>query len=253
MPGEMSRGRLVQRLITFYAILAVIGVAVVIFVVDQGGGEKALPTIAGGYVASAPSKCLGPAPKPVGGAPLPATAPAQAAPARARVQHQPVRAVRQLRQQPADAGRSAAPAVRVRSRVAVTASPERSTACHGSHQKLDVIATAGVKGAVAGTLGGAPFAATLKSAPPAPGAALPRTPSGIGGKYAASPSSTCFGGSFTLQGGGSSYALATTAAKLGRVTYSTKTGAVAGDVGARRAGTRASPRRRTTCSCRTCG
>ena len=55
MPGqkEMSRGRLVQRLITFYAILAVIGVAVVIFVVDKGGSEKAQPAIAGGYAASA--------------------------------------------------------------------------------------------------------------------------------------------------------------------------------------------------------
>ena len=79
MPGEMSRGRLVQRLITFYAVLAVIGVAVVIFVVDKGGSEKAQPAIAGGYTASTPSPCIGPVPKPVGGAPLPATAPAQAA------------------------------------------------------------------------------------------------------------------------------------------------------------------------------
>ncbi len=79
MPGEMSRGRLVQRLITFYAILAVIGVAVVIFVVDKGGSEKAQPAIAGGYTASTASPCIGPVPKPVGGTPLPATAPAQAA------------------------------------------------------------------------------------------------------------------------------------------------------------------------------
>ena len=51
MPGqtEMSRGRLARRLGIFYAIIAVIGVAVVIFVVNKGSDEKAQPAIAGGY------------------------------------------------------------------------------------------------------------------------------------------------------------------------------------------------------------
>ena len=70
---------MVKRLITFYAILAVIGVAVVVFVVSKGGNEKAQPAIAGGYAASAASPCIGPVPKPAGGIPLPATAPTQAA------------------------------------------------------------------------------------------------------------------------------------------------------------------------------
>ncbi|MGO9890991.1 MAG: hypothetical protein ACLP0L_24245, partial [Solirubrobacteraceae bacterium] len=81
MPGqtEMARGRLAKRLIIFYAILAVIGVVVVVFVVSKGGNEKAQPSIAGGYVASAASPCIGPVPKPAGGIPLPPTAPTQVA------------------------------------------------------------------------------------------------------------------------------------------------------------------------------
>ena len=76
MPGqtEMARGRLAKRLITFYTIMAVIGVAVVVFVISKGGSEKAQPAIAGGYVASSAAPCIGPVPKPAGGTPLPATA-----------------------------------------------------------------------------------------------------------------------------------------------------------------------------------
>ena len=74
---EVARGQLARRLITFYAILAVIGVAVVIFVVSKGGNEKAQPSIAGGYTLAAASPCIGPVPKPAGGLPLPSTAPTQ--------------------------------------------------------------------------------------------------------------------------------------------------------------------------------
>ena len=81
MPGQkdMPRGTLARRLITFYAILAAIGVAVVVFVVSKGGNEKAQPAIAGSYTLSAASPCIGPVPKPAGGVPLPATAPTQVA------------------------------------------------------------------------------------------------------------------------------------------------------------------------------
>ena len=81
MPGqsEISGSRLVRRLVIFYAIIAVIGVAVVVFVVSKGGNEKAQPSIAGGYTLSAASPCIGPVPKPAGGIPLPATAPTQVA------------------------------------------------------------------------------------------------------------------------------------------------------------------------------
>ena len=81
MPGQkaLSRSQLVRRLVIFYAIIAVIGVAVVIFVVDKGGDEKAQPAIAGGYTLAAASPCIGPVPKPAGGIPLPPTAPTQVA------------------------------------------------------------------------------------------------------------------------------------------------------------------------------
>src|ERR1700744_4410129 len=79
MPGQkdLSRSVLARRLVIFYAIIAVIGVAVVIFVVSKGGDEKAQPSIAGGYTLAAANPCIGPSPKPAGGIPLPSTAPTQ--------------------------------------------------------------------------------------------------------------------------------------------------------------------------------
>ena len=79
MPGQndVPRGKLATRLIVFYAILAVIGVAVVVFVVSKGGNEKAQPSIAGGYTLAAANPCIGPSPKPAPGLPLPPTAPTQ--------------------------------------------------------------------------------------------------------------------------------------------------------------------------------
>ena len=68
-----------RRLILFYAIIAVIGVAVVVFVVDKGGNEKALPSIAGGYSRARRTRASDRSPKPAGGVPLPSTAPTQAA------------------------------------------------------------------------------------------------------------------------------------------------------------------------------
>src|SRR5206468_1827373 len=78
MPSETgTSGGLMRRLVVFYAIIAAIAVAVVIFVVDRGKNEKAQPPIAGTYQSAALNSCIGPAPKPVGGAPLPPTAPTQ--------------------------------------------------------------------------------------------------------------------------------------------------------------------------------
>ena len=201
MPGEMSRGRLVQRLITFYAILAVIAVAVVIFVVDKGGSEKAQPAIAGGYTASTPSPCIGPVPKPVGGTPLPATAPAQAAATGPSFNVlQSGQFVNFTNNQGTLGGK-----LRLNEK-ALPGNAHRLTGnvgcVNGKSLSLDAIAVPGAKGAIKGTLGGVPFAAALKSAPPAPGAAAPRTPSNIQGTFALSPSSTCFGSSFSIHGTG---------------------------------------------------
>jgi Kef-type K+ transport system membrane component KefB len=237
MPSNtgLSSGGLARRLIVFYAILAALTAIVVVVVIDRGGSEKALPAIAGGYVASAPSSCLGPAPAPVGGAPLPSTAPTQLPPpGPAFSVNQSGQFVNltnsqrtlggQLRLQP---GATASGAHRLTGTIDCVS---------GKQQTLDALAVPGVKGSIAGTLGGAAFAATLKTPPPAPGSALPRAPSGIAGKYALSPTSTCFGSSFTLNGSGSSYTLVAANHKLGRLSYTKKTSAVSGDVACTKGG-----------------
>jgi Kef-type K+ transport system membrane component KefB len=233
--SELSSGGLARRLIPFYAALAAISIVVVLVVIHKGGSEKALPTIAGGYVASAPSGCLGPAPAPAGGAPLPATAPTQLPPPG------PAFSVNQSGQfvSLANSQRTLGGQLRLKPG-ATPAGAQRLTGTidcvSGQQQTLDALVVPGVKGSIAGTLGGAPFAATLKAPPPAPGAALPRTPSGIAGKYALSPTSTCFGSSFTLNGSGSSYTLLAANHTLGRLAYSTKTSAVSGDLACTKGG-----------------
>ena len=227
--GELSGGSLARRLVPFYAVLAALSVVVVIVVIDKGGGEKALPAIAGGYVASAPSSCLGPAPAAVGGTPLPPTAPTQPPPPG------PAFSVNQSGQFVNLANNQRTLGGQLRLKPGATpAGAHRLTGTidciSGKQQTLNALVMPGVKGSIAGTLGGAAFAATLKSPPPAPGAALPRTPNGIAGKYALSPTSTCFGSSFTLNGSGSSYKLVAATHTLGRLSYSTKTSAVSGDV-----------------------
>jgi len=226
-----SGGSLARRLITFYAILAVIGVAVVIFVVSKGGNEKAQPSIAGGYVASAASPCLGPVPKPAGGIPLPATAPTQLAasgPSFNVLQSgQFVNFTNnqntlggQLR---LDASKLAGNAHRLTGTV--------SCVSGGRSLKLDAVATPGPKASIAGTLGGLPFMATFKTAAPGPGASTPRTPKNIQGTYASSPGSTCLGSSFSIHGKGGVDTLYSSAGEsLGQITYSTKTSGVFGDV-----------------------
>jgi Kef-type K+ transport system membrane component KefB len=227
---ERPRGGIGGRLIAFYTILAVITAVVVVIVVDQGSKEKPQPIFAGGYSASAPNACLGPTPKPAGGLPLPSTAPAQAAvtgPSFNVVQSgQFVNLTNnqdtlggQLRLHP---GTVAGGGTRLTGSVYCVA---------GGQRKLTAVAVAGAKGAIAGTLGGLPFAATLKQSPPAPGSAAPRTPASIQGTFALSPRSTCFGGTFLLSGSGSRYRIAAGGTALGALTYSTKTGSLSGDVG----------------------
>jgi Kef-type K+ transport system membrane component KefB len=229
MPRASSTGRFVG----FYLILAAITVGVVVVVINQGHGEKALPVIAGGYAASAPNPCLGPAPPKPGGAPLPATAPAQSAASG------PLFSVLQSGQfvnfsnnQSTLGGQ-----LRLKSK-ALAHGGHRLTGTvncvSGGSMHLKAIAVPGAKGKIAGTLGGVPFAATLKSDPPTPGTATPRIPPSVAGVFALSPRSTCFGGTIKLSGSGARYSLAATGAggtqTLGNVSYSTKTGGVFGDV-----------------------
>ncbi len=232
----MPRGRLVNRLIAFYVVIAAITVGVVVYVAHQGGKEKAQPVIAGGYDASAPNPCLGAKPTPIGGAPLPATAPAQPAPAGPSfILQQSGQFVNLTNNQGTLSGQ-----LRLHPS-ALAGGAHRLTGTvdcvsGGRHLELNALAVAGAKTAFTGTLGGAPITATLKRDAPDPGAANPRTPNGIAGKYALSPRSTCFGGALTLAGGSHNYAVSAKSQKLGQVAYSTTTGLVSGDVACTRGG-----------------
>jgi Kef-type K+ transport system membrane component KefB len=239
MPGQqaLTGSQLARRLVIFYAILAVVGAAVVILVVDKGGSEKALPSIAGGYSASAADPCLGPVPKTPGGAPLPATAPAQAATTGPSFNVlQSGEFVNFTNDQGTLGGQL---------RLTDSKLPgggyhiSGSVSCvNGSSRQLSGTAVAGAKGAITGTLGGVPFAAALKSAPPAPGAAAPRTPSNIQGTYTLSPGSACFGSSFSIHGTGATATLySSTSKNLGTLAYSSKTAGVFGDVKCIKGGT----------------
>ncbi len=238
MPSERGfRPRpIVGRVIGFYVVLAAIAVVVVTIVVEQGRDEKAQPVIAGGYQASAPNACLGSVPPPVGGAPLPPTAPAQPPTSG------PSFSLNQSGQFVDVTNNQSALGGQLRLHTGTLAGGgHRLTGTidcvsAGNQLRLDAVVVPGPKGRISGALGGVPFTAALKQDPPDPGAALPRTPAGIGGKYALSPRSTCFGSTFTLTGGGSSYRIAAKGQQLGGVAYSTNTGAVDGDVACTRGG-----------------
>ena len=233
MPGqeEVSGSRLARRLVIFYAIIAAIGVVVVVFVVSKGGNEKAQPAIAGGYTLSAASPCIGPVPKPAGGIPLPPTAPTQVAAAGPSFNVlQSGQFVNFTNNQNTLGGQ-----LRLNEQT-LPGNSHRLTGSvdcvsGGKSLDLDAIATPGAKASIVGTLGGLPFAATYSSAPPPPGAAAPRTPKNIQGTYALSPASTCFGSSFSIHGTGAVAQLYSSSDKLlGPLTYSSKTAGVFGDV-----------------------
>jgi Kef-type K+ transport system membrane component KefB len=225
--------RVAGRLIAFYVILAAISIAVVAIVIDRGRMEQAEPVIAGGYDTA--STCLGSAPAPASGAPLPSTAPAQPKAAAAfnltqsgqflNVTNNQSTVSGQLRLQP---NRVSGGGRRVTGTIDCVSG--------GEPLKLDAVATPGVTTSINGTLGGVAFAADLKRDPPPPGTPAPRTPSSIGGRYASSPRSTCLSGSFTLNGSGSRYDVLAGTEHLGPVAYSSHTGVVSGDVACVRGG-----------------
>jgi Kef-type K+ transport system membrane component KefB len=220
----------------FYVVLAAVAAAVVAIVVAKGGKEHAQPPIAGEYIAAAPTPCLGPVPPRPGGAPLPSTAPAQP------VATGPLFNVNQSGQfvNLTNNQGSLTGQLRLQQRTLAGGAHRLTGTVNcvsgGKSLRLDARAVPGVKGKIAGTLGGAAFVATFKQPPPDPGTATPRTPSGIAGKYALSPRSLCFGSTFVLSGSGSRYKIAAQGLKLGQVSYSTKTAAVFGDVGCTRGG-----------------
>ncbi|MFZ0040137.1 MAG: cation:proton antiporter, partial [Solirubrobacteraceae bacterium] len=191
--------------------------------------EHPLPVIAGGYNSSAPNSCLGSVPPPVGGAPLPSTAPAQAPVAGPQFNLlQSGEFVDINNSQGTLSGHLKLHAAKSAGGGHLLSGTVECV--KGGTQQLQAIVVPGATPVLAGTLGAAHVGATLKRDPPTPGSANPRVPASIKGTFALSPRSTCFGGSFTLNGGGSSYELDAKSLKLGPLTYSIKTGNLFGDV-----------------------
>ena len=222
------------RLIAFYAVLAVVTAAVTIYVVDRGTGEKAQPSIAGGYDTVGPNPCLGKAPVAPAGAPLPASAPAQP------VASGPQFDVQQSGQFVNLSNIQGSLGGKLRLHTQNAGGGHRLTgtvSCvNGRSLAIDAVAVPGLKGTIAGSLGGTPFTASLKRDPPDPGTPKPRIPTALAGTYKISPRSTCFGGLLDLGGSGSSYRLAAKGQNLGTVAYAKSTGALSGDIACARGG-----------------
>src|SRR3954463_12654043 len=201
----------------YYAVLALVTAAVAAIVISAGHDEKAQPTIAGGYDAAAPVACLGPPPPKPAGAPLPPTAPGQPA------VNGPSFDVKQSGEfvNFTNSQNTLGGKLRLRDRGKLTGDVD---CVNGKGAHFTGVVSTGRQGVIAGMLGGRRVVADLHRDPPEPGTPKPRAPGNIAGTYKLSPRSACFGGSFGLSGGGSSYQLAARTGNLGRVTYNNKTG-----------------------------
>jgi Kef-type K+ transport system membrane component KefB len=223
-------GTSVRRLVPWYVLFLAVVVAAALLLIARGDREHALPSIAGGYGLSAPNRCFGAPPAPAPGAPLPSTAPAQP----------PLIGGSFLLQQSGEfvdlssttgsvGGNLQLHAATKDQRLRLTGTID---CVSGRSEQFTATVRPGPTPVITGVLDGVVLSATLKSGPPAPGAPPPYSPSQIGGTYSLSPRSVCFGSSLVLAAAaGSRYTLSAGGISLGMVTYTNKTGAVAGDVG----------------------
>src|SRR4051812_14890611 len=202
-----SRGRMT----IYYAVLALLTAAVAAIVISAGHDEKAQPSMAGGYDARAPVPCLGPLPPGIGSA---------AARGPSFDVKQSGEFVNFTNSQSTLGGK-----LRLRDRGELTGDVD---CVDGKSAHFTGVVSTGRQGVIAGMLGGRRVVADLHRDPPEPGTPKPRAPGNIAGTYKLSPRSACFGGSFDLSGGGSSYELAASTGNLGRVTYHNKTGLITG-------------------------
>ena len=184
MPGQtdVPRGRLVTRLIAFYAILAVITVAVVVLVISKGGNEKARPRSPAATTRPSPNACIGPVPQPAGGRTAAADRARQAAATGRSFNVLQSGPVRQHHQQSEHARRD-------------SCGCSRTTLAGGGHRLTGTVDCVSGGIASSSTRWRSPgreghdrrharrrsVRRRLQARPPAPGAAAPRTPSGIDG------------------------------------------------------------------------
>jgi Kef-type K+ transport system membrane component KefB len=224
-----------RRLIVFYAVLALVTAAVAIVVITAGQDEQGQPSIAGGYDATEANPCLGPAPPPVEGPPVPGTAPPQPQVEGASFD------VKQSGQFVNLSNTQGTLGGKLRLEPGQDSEGPRRLygdvdCVNGETAEFEGTATPGQKGRIEGRLDGDAVAADLKRDSPDAGAPKPRVPGSIEGLYKLSPRSTCFGGTFELEKRGSEYELSAREQELGPVAYDDETGAVTGDVECTRGG-----------------
>ena len=167
-------------------------------VFSAGSGEKAQPSIAGGYDVTAGAECLGP-----------------------QVD------VRQSGQFVALQHPDGTVAGRVRLR---DGRLKGTVTCIGGADAQLAAPIAGGQTALTGTLGGRPLHADFKRDPPAPGQLRPRPPPGVDGTYKLLPRSACLSGAFDLEGGGSDVTLKGRRSAAGSLVYVSKSGALTGNI-----------------------
>src|SRR5690242_7859636 len=184
----------------YYVVLALITAAVAAVVISAGHDEKARPSIAGGYDTRGPVACLGPS----------------------FDVKQSGEFVNFTNNQSTVGGR-----LRLTAGGKLTGDVD---CVNGKSAHFAGTALAGKQGVIEGMIGGQRVVADLHRDPPDPGTPKPRAPGNIAGTYKLSPRSACFGGTFELNGGGSSYTLAVSTGDLGKVTYNDKTGLIGGVV-----------------------
>src|SRR4051794_19868061 len=232
---SMEKAASNRRLTAFYIFLGAAVTAVAIVVLNAGADKHAQPSIAGGYDAKAPNPCLGAAPTPPKGAPLPATAPPQPPVAGPSFDvKQSGQFVNLSNTQSTLGGK-----LRLKENAGPNGARPLSgkvSCVNGKSLQFDGAATPGEKGTIAGKLGGLPVTADLKRDPPDAGAPKPRAPGSVAGPYKLSPRSGCFGGKFELTGSGSSYNVKARDAKLGTLAYDSSKGALTGDVACTKGG-----------------
>lgn len=225
----MQEGASKRLLTVFYVLLAAAVAAVAIVVLGAGEDKQAQPSIAGGYDLAGPNPCIGAAPPPPKGKPLPTTAPPQPPVAGPSFDvKQSGQFVNLSNTQGTLGGK-----LRLDEKARADGSRPLSgkvSCVNGDKQDFDGTATPGDKGTISGNLGGSPVTADLKRDPPDAGSPKPRAPGSIAGLYRLSPRSACFGGRFELEGSGSSYTLKARDAELGTLAYDSEKGAVTGDV-----------------------
>jgi Kef-type K+ transport system membrane component KefB/nucleotide-binding universal stress UspA family protein len=248
-PGEasfdevgVSRTPPKSRLVVFYAVLALVTAVVVAFVISEGQDKEGQPTIAGGYDAESPSTCLGSPPEPPGGRELPSTAPAQPLAAG------PSFDVQQSGEFVNFTNTQGTLAAKLRLETAEgDETPRRlhgDVDCvKGGKAEFEGTATPGQRPRIEGRLTGdgippaeQGLAAELRRDPPEPGSPKPRAPSSIAGIFRLSPRSTCFGGTFEIEGEGPTYEVTAKEKELGELHYDDEKGIVTGDVECTRGG-----------------